>query len=111
MRVSVALPRRANLLDLFVSPYSDRLGWHLAFQRSRLSRPRFSSQFPFVEFEKVFIDALWVSTIDGSQMREVGHVKPPSIISTAGWTPDGQHFDFGYFAGEPIQTLWTVPVD
>jgi hypothetical protein len=115
-RVSVLLPRRANLFDLFVSPDGERLGWHLGFERSRLSEPRFSKQFPYVDFEKVHTSALWVSKIDGSQMREIGRLKRGSLISNAGWMPDSRHFDFGYLniAGDPSQTFWTfwtVPVE
>ena len=115
-RVSVSLPRKAYLSDLFVSPDGERLGWHLWFERSRLSKPRFSKQFPYVDFEKIQTSALWVSKIDGSRMREIGRLKLGSLISNAGWMPDGQHFDFGYLnlAGDPSQTLWTfwtVPVE
>jgi hypothetical protein len=112
MRLPATLPRRANLLDLFVSPDGERLGWLLSFERSRLSEPRFAGQFPFVDFAKVYTSALWASKIDGSQMREVGHLKLGASISLAGWTPDGQHFDFGYMnlAEEQFQ-LWTVPVE
>jgi hypothetical protein len=112
MRLPATLPRRAILLDLFVSPDGERLGWLLSFERSRLSKPRLAGQFPFVDFEKVHTSALWVSKIDGSQMREVGHLKLGASISIAGWTPDGQHFDFGYLnlAMEQFQ-LWTVPVE
>jgi hypothetical protein len=99
-------------LDLFVSPDGERLGWHLSFERSRLSEPRLAGQFPFVDFEKVHTSALWASKIDGSQMREVGHLKLGASIPIAGWTPDSQHFDFGYLnlAEEQFQ-LWTVPVE
>jgi len=112
MRVSVALPRKASLLELFVSPDGERLGWHLVFKRSRLSEPRLSRKFPFVDFETDSNDALWVSKIDGSQMREVGHVNPYSKVSTVGWTPDGQHFSFVYLNldEEPFHGFWAVPV-
>jgi hypothetical protein len=113
MRVSVALPRRTIGFDLFVSPDGERLGWDLEFERSRLSEPRLSRQFPYVDFEKVRTSALWASKIDGRQMREVGHLKLGALIYTAGWTPDGQYFGFGYltFGEEPFQTYWTVPVE
>ncbi|MEO8429683.1 MAG: hypothetical protein ABI651_21540 [Verrucomicrobiota bacterium] len=113
VRDSVALPRPASVSALFVSPDGERLAWHLVFKHSRLSGPRFSRQFPFVDFEKVYNSGLWVSKIDGSQMREVGPVKPHRGISAAGWTPDGQHLGFVYLnlAEEPIQTLWTVSVE
>jgi CDP-diacylglycerol--glycerol-3-phosphate 3-phosphatidyltransferase len=112
MRLPAALPRRANLLDLFVSPDGERLGWLLSFQRSRLSEPRFAGHFPFVDFEKAHTSALWVSRIDGSEMREVGHLKLRASISIAGWTPDGQNFDFGYLnLAEDQFQLWTVPVE
>ena len=112
MRVSVVLPRRANLSNLFISPDGERLIWHLVFNRSRLSEPRLSRKSPFVDFETDYNDALWVSKIDGSQMREVGHVKPYSKVSTVGWTPDGQHFSFVYLNldEEPFHAFWTVPV-
>jgi hypothetical protein len=53
-------------------------------------------------------EALWVSDLEGKEMREVGHVpmEDGQYVLDADWLPDGRHAWFFY-----RKTLYTVPVD
>ncbi len=88
-----------------VGPTGDRLAW-LVFFQERWPHLRWERSFPFVQTETRFVASLWVSGLDGSRLREVGHLPPSEDIRRISWTPDGHHLSFVC-----RDALWKVTAD
>jgi hypothetical protein len=91
----IPLPPDTALQEMVISPQGDRIAWHLS-----------------TKTQGVWVESLWVSRIDGTQMHEIGSGdleggKKPQIISgNMKWVPGEKRLSF-----RDQHTLYTVPVE
>src|SRR5207248_1115695 len=102
-----------EILDLEVSPDGERLAW-VMWRRNRDPLQSFVQRF----LPRSFVSSpsrweVWVSSVDGSHLRQIGHEylpAPESIetipILTIQWLPDGKHLSFIY-----KDVLYMLPAD
>ncbi len=100
--VSFPLPMTSQTKELELAPQGDRLAWLLIDSRrsplvTMLVRllPSLAARFPPREGISV-----WVSRLDGTEMREIGFQqtrmtgKDPNVATDLRWMPDGKHLSF-----------------
>lgn len=106
-KLSYQLPNRINPADWMsvMAPTGDRLAWLIFFQQ-KWPHVEWQREFPFVRSETRYLASLWVSGLDGSDLREIGHLGAGEDLRRIAWTPDGRRLSYVY-----RDTLWTVPVD
>jgi hypothetical protein len=97
-----------------LSPDKDHIAWKVVCRRSSPFLTMLGRVFSRLRSEPRETAEIWVSRLDGSGMREIGHLnlhlgpnsvgeKTPSEIR---WTPDGKKLSYIY-----KDTLYTVPVE
>lgn len=109
----VAVPQGSNEFQTQVSPNGDRIAWQVTSYNLD-TRPRWVQRFfPFVPRRNEDITELWISNLDGSDMRNLGHIITPRpetseetipYMDSLKWLPDGKSLSFEY-----KDQLWTVP--
>ena len=111
----IKLPMLAQVSLVMLSPKGDKLAWILLSERSPLGN---LSNWPILRNLGVKTShrlSIWVSAVDGSNFREVGHFpnyegpsefKIDDPIRTFQWLPSGKKLSFVH-----NDSLYTVPVD
>jgi len=115
-RHTLRAPPNAQILDIALSPRGDRLAWAFYFSRVPTGMQWLARFIPSLRKRlRPRVGAgLWVSRLDGSEMREIGYqeidpnVPAPLRLAPAEihWTPDGRRLSFVY-----KNALYTVPVN
>lgn len=120
---TIQLPPNTVIQDMSLSPHGDQIAW-IAEDRVRPSFYRFyrnpsaakivtdddlkKAEDKFY-WEAPLISSLWVSKVDGTQMRQIGQVvcrtRYDSSLSSINWLPDGKHLSVTYDG-----FLWKVPL-
>lgn len=119
-RYRVMFPMPVEVKDIGMSPDGKHIAWTVCATQQP---PALLKWLLPHRFEPQTTWAIWVSHMDGSEMREIGDVKTEENTSAAstgtsvkayerdeisglGWTPDGKHLSFLY-----ANSLWTVPAE
>jgi hypothetical protein len=89
----VRLPFRCRVLRVEGDDAGRRLLWYLVFEE-KPPRARFLAPL----LRRLGLSAhsrtgIWVSRMDGSEMREVGHVDD-DLLGSVGWLPGGQYIQY-----------------
>jgi len=109
-RFTVRLPFTANVQQVEASPRSDRLIWLLRYEEIPVFQRLLRRLYPSYQVSSRNLLGLWISRLDGSQMREIGHIvtgypytdDEPQLFE---WMPDDEHMSFVY-----RQKLYTVSI-
>jgi hypothetical protein len=92
------------------SPSGERIAWS-CFEPTAPSRTAWLHRlFPWVPASPQARLSLWITRLDGSQAREIGHINVTPEEQSPGllprWLPDGRHLSFVY-----NDVLYTLPAD
>jgi hypothetical protein len=107
----IPTPPQADVSEVRMSPDARRLAWQVRPDRPTLLTGLGEFLTPWQRGGPAR-DALWVSGIDGREMRQIGAIEVErgidydSNLSLWRWTPDGKHLSFFYNDG-----LYIVPVE
>ena len=108
----VSPPHGTRNAEIKISPTGDRIAWivdHFYFDPWMTSLHRWM---PRSQLTPHWRRELWISRLNGSEMREVEHAPVPDrngdrlIIKDLRWLPDGKRVSFSYDSA-----LWTAPVE
>ena|SRR5579871_5556216 len=111
---TLTIPMPAHTIDTNglaprLSPQGDRLAWVLILDNAPPEPAWLQRLRSWFGQGKQRTMGLWVSGLDGSAMREIGHIayRPgDEVPQDIRWTPDGKRLSFLYKGA-----LYTVPVD
>jgi hypothetical protein len=106
----VPVPSGASVIQATVSPQGDRVVYLLDFDRVAPIARLLARLLPAGRLPHYREAGIWTSRLDGSRMREVGHIRVPADVDWADgpltdleWLPDEKHLSFAY-----QNALWTV---
>lgn len=109
------LPDNSDIEGIALSPLGDRLAWHLLIYRASPLK-WLARWLPSAAVDPGWQDELWVSALDGSDMKRVGFQPAGVVLQTSlgnlgfismgalRWTPDGKRLSYTYH-----DKLYTVP--
>jgi hypothetical protein len=89
----VRLPPDSLVRYVAVSPKGDELAWYLKFDEPPPASALLRSLHELLKRRPHSRQGLWVSRLDGSEMREIGHVHDDELTSM-NWLPGGNHLTF-----------------
>lgn len=104
--------------NIVLSPQADRIVWQMTALRPAPLQEWLHHYLPFIATVQYKITAVWVSNIDGSNRRELGHVletpdasggkdiQRDSLLENLKWLPGGRHLSFEY-----KNALYVLPID
>lgn len=103
-RFSVHVPAEAEYGLALVSPKGDKICWYANCVYESGFQKLLHKINPTIPIDRRMIEKMWVSTLDGNEMRVLGYYEipgyipklseQPSRIQEPKWTPDGKHIDF-----------------
>src|SRR5687767_8665760 len=101
------VPRELHESDWTVSPSpgGDRLAW-LAFYRQKMPHVALQRSFPFIEVQPRYVGCVWMSHTDGTEVKEIGRLRPGEEVRRVSWLPNGRHLSFVL-----RERIWVVPVE
>jgi hypothetical protein len=111
----VKMPPDTVIDDFVFSPRGDQIAWKLKLERVPPMARLLHRLYPRYSASPEHAVGLWVSDLDGRNLREIGHLDlhPAANSDTAEpepedvqWLPDGKRLSFLY-----KQALWIVPID
>ena len=95
----IPVPSGWKVRGIVLSPDGKMLSWRCTFSNNSVVK-KWLSFLPFLKTEDRLAEGIWISNLDGSRMREVGHILrtpdeyDPPMTDQVWWSPDSKHLYF-----------------
>jgi hypothetical protein len=92
--------------ELALSPRADRLAWRSVSVHVPPWQQWLHRLFSHYKVKSQYVTTLYTARLDGSGLKEVGHIHRAVYLEGLQWSPDGKQLSFYYG-----NALYTVPAD